>query len=96
MAVARYTDSAGSGDPAPGKQSPWLLRGGGHLRGDESLDDTMVRWQQVAVTIGGVRALVQHQAARGHSGTGAEPVSRLQVLDACWVLAGDVDGSGRR
>lgn len=29
-------------------------------------------------------------------GAGAEPVGWLQVLDACWVLAGDVEGGGLR
>lgn len=80
MAVALLSPCAGSGSPAPGRQSPWLLGGGGHLGGDKSLDDTVVGWQQVAVPVG-VRTLVQHQAAGGHCGTGAEPVSRLQVLD---------------
>ncbi|EGW10600.1 hypothetical protein I79_010331 [Cricetulus griseus] len=64
--LAPYAGSAGSGDPAPERLSPWLLGGGGHLGGDKSLDDTMVGWQQVAVPIGGVGALVQHQAAGRH------------------------------
>lgn len=55
----------------------------------------MVGWQQVAVPVG-VGTLIQHQAAGGHCGTGAEPVSRLQVLDVRRVLAGDVDGGGWR
>lgn len=50
--LAPYAGSAGSGDSAPERQSPWLLRGGGHLGGDKSLDDTMVGWQQVAVPVG--------------------------------------------
>lgn len=51
---------------AAGRQLPWLLGGGSHLRGDEGLDDAMVGGQQVAVAVGGVRTLIQHQAAGGH------------------------------
>lgn len=56
--------------PCPGS-SLWLvvlvlLSGGCHLRGDEGLNDVMGGWQQLTVAVGGVRALVQHQAAGGH------------------------------
>lgn len=52
--------------PANGRRLPWLLGGGGHLRRDEGLNDTVVGWQQVTVAIGGFGALIQHQAAGGH------------------------------
>lgn len=44
----------------------WLLGGRCHLCGDEGLDDVVSGWQQLAVAVGGVGALVQHQAAGGH------------------------------
>lgn len=54
--------------PAPGRQLPRLLGGRGHLRGDEGLDDAVVGWQQVAVAVVGVGALVHHQTAGRHCG----------------------------
>lgn len=44
----------------------WLLGGRCHLCGDEGLDDVVSGWQQLAVAVGGVGALVQHQAAGRH------------------------------
>lgn len=43
-----------------------LLSGGCHLRGDEGLNGIVSGRQQLTVAVGGVRALVQHQAAGGH------------------------------
>lgn len=44
----------------------WLLGGRCHLCRDEGLDDIVSGWQQLAVAVGRVGALVQHQAAGGH------------------------------
>lgn len=63
-----------------------LLSGGCHLRGDEGLNDVMSGWQQLTVAVGGVRALVQHQAAGGHSRAWGEARARLKVLDGCVLV----------
>lgn len=63
-----------------------LLSGGCHLRGDEGLNDVMSGWQQLTVAVGGVRALVQYQAAGGHSRAWGEARARLKVLDGCVLV----------
>lgn len=64
----------------------WLLGGRCHLCGDEGLDDVVSGWQELAVAVGGVRALVQHQAAGGHSRARGEAWAWLKVLDGCVLV----------